>query len=154
MKIQDQKFNGKIYGKSGDYSIYINNVKTAVSDEDVQAYNEYIQAYNELKEKNTGVLNCIEVQDINVEIGNEKRFQKLSFEQLSKKLEIFKVTELINATIGGVKVTLTKCEYEGKFVRGYFKKEKDGKIQEMFLNEEETNAGYEQLSNEISLNPS
>lgn len=149
MKIQDQKFNGKIYGKSGDYSIYLNNVKTSVSDEDVQEYNEYIKMYNELKEKNTGVLNCIEVQNINVEIGNEKRFQELSFEQLSKKLELFKVTELINHTIGDVKVILTKCEYEGKFVKGYFKKEIYGKKEEMYLNEEETNAGYEKLTNEI-----
>jgi hypothetical protein len=149
MKIQDQKFNGKIYGKSGDYSIYLNNVKTPVTDQDVTDYNEYVKMYNDLKEKNTGVLNCIEVQDINVAIGNEKRFQELSFEQLSKKIQLFKVTELINATIGNVKVILTKCEYEGKFVKGYFKKEINGKKEEMYLNEEETNAGYEQLSNEI-----
>jgi hypothetical protein len=149
MKIQDQKFNGKIYGKSGDYSIYLNNVKTSVTDQDVTDYNEYVKMYNDLKEKNTGVLNCIEVQDINVAIGNEKRFQELSFEQLSKKMQLFKVTELINATIGGVKVILTKCEYEGKFVKGYFKKELNGKEEEMYLSEEETNAGYEQLSNEI-----
>ncbi len=150
MKIQDQKFNGKIYGKSGDYSIYLNNVKTSVSDQDVQVYNEYIQKYNELKEKNTGVLNCIEVQDINVEICNEKLFQELSFEQLTKKLELFKVTELINITIEGVNVILTKCEYEGNFVKGYFKKEINGKnITQMYLSDEQTNAAYEQLLSEI-----
>lgn len=149
MKIHDQKFNGKIYGKSGDYSIYLNNVKTSVADSDVQEYNEYIEKYNELKEKNTGVLNCIEVQDINIEIGNEKRFQELSFDQLTKKLELFKVTELINVTIEGVNVILTKCEFEGRFVKGYFKKEINGKKEEMYLNEDETNAGYEQLLSEL-----
>lgn len=149
MTIQDQKFNGKIYGKSGDFSIYLNNIKTPVSDSDVQEYNEYIAKYNELKEKNTGVLNCIEVQDINVEIGNEKRFQELSFDQLTKKLELFKVTELINETIEGVHVLLTKCEYEGKFVKGFFQKTIKGKKEEMYLNEDETNVGYEQLLSEL-----
>ncbi len=149
MKIQDQKFNGKIYGKSGDFSIYLNNIKTPVSDSDVQEYNEYIAKYNELKEINTGVLNCREVQVINVEIGNEKMFQEMSFEQLTKKLELFKVTELINATIQSVNVVLTKCEYEGKFVKGYFKKEINGRIQEMYLNEDEVNEGYAKLLTEL-----
>lgn len=51
MKIQDQKFNGKIYGKAGSYSIYVNHNKIEVSDADVEEYNLYLKSLELKKEE-------------------------------------------------------------------------------------------------------
>lgn len=43
------QWNGKIYGSKGNYSIYVKDKKTIVSDKDIQDYRKMQESINELK---------------------------------------------------------------------------------------------------------
>lgn len=40
MELINLKFNGTVYGKKDNYYIFLNNVKTPISNEDLEKYNE------------------------------------------------------------------------------------------------------------------
>jgi len=132
-----KKWNGKIYGKKGDFSIYINNQKTSVTDADVEMYNAYMEKKEELSAKLTGVLSCREVQDINITLGNETMFKELTLEQMAKKLEIFQVETVFEGIVDGWDCKIEKCTHEGKFVRAFVDYKKEGKTSAFFCNEED-----------------
>lgn len=118
MDLRTQKFNGKIYGKAGAYSIYVNNNKVEVSDEDVNAYNAYIAEYETVKKSIPEVLTAREVQIISVENGWEKEYVELNLEQLKLKLENFKV-EHYEKLHNGVTIKLQVASFKGENIVGY-----------------------------------
>jgi hypothetical protein len=150
MDLRTQKFNGKVYGKAGAYSIYVNNTKIDVSDSDVLEYNNYLKEIEEVKEKMNGVLSSIEVQDINVLIGGEKRFMELTLEQMKAKLKNFPVETIWSGIVEGHDGLITKATYKGEFVRGLLQWEKDGKvIDSQFLNEKDIENALSEFKNDI-----
>lgn len=118
MNLRTQKFNGKIYGKAGAFSIYVNNNKVEVSDEDVNAYNAYIAEYEKVKKSFPEVLTAREVQIIAVENGWEKEYVELNLEQLKLKLKNFKV-DFYEKLHNGVTIKLQVASFKGENIVGY-----------------------------------
>lgn len=48
--ISDQKWNGKIYGRAGRYSIYLDGEKTVISDQEAEELRIYLEEEEEYKE--------------------------------------------------------------------------------------------------------
>lgn len=46
----DRKWNGKIYGKAGRYSVYLNGEKTMISDQEAEEFRLYQEAENDYQE--------------------------------------------------------------------------------------------------------
>ena len=128
MEIAKLKFNGKIYGKSGSYSVYVNGKKTEVSDSDVLAYNSYLSLLEATKKQIHRALNFIEVQNINVALGGEKTLQELSLDQMTQKIENFPVETLFTNSINGLDGSLVKVTHKGDFVIALWELKKVGEI--------------------------
>lgn len=89
-----KKFNGKIYGKAGSYSVYIDGNKVDISDLQASEYFKFLRELEDVKLSFPKVLNSRECQKIAVEKGIEKEFIELSLEQIKAKRDLFVVEEL------------------------------------------------------------
>jgi hypothetical protein len=99
MKIQDQKFNGKVYGKSGSYSIYLNNNKIEVTDEAVKEYNDFLKENEDLKHFYAGT----------IKVATERYAEsKMHFEPTTEALKAAKldisIEEIFIGEVKGVKM--------------------------------------------------
>ena len=110
-----KRFNGKVYGKSGSYSIYVNNEKIEVSDEMANDFLKEEKEFEELKNSIPEVLNSRECQIIAIEKGIEREFVELSFEQLKQKISLFEV-EKIEKEANGIKAELQIARHNGEIV--------------------------------------
>ena len=110
-----KRFNGKVYGKPGSYSIYVNNEKIEVCDEIVNDFIKEEKEFEELKKSIPEVLNSRECQLLAVEKGIEKEFVELSFEQLKEKISLFEV-EKIEKEANGIKAVLQIARHNGEIV--------------------------------------
>ena len=110
-----KRFNGKVYGKSGSYSIYVNNEKIEVSDEMANSFIKEEKEFEELKNSIPEVLNSRECQLIAVEKGIEREFVELSFQQLKDKISLFEV-EKIEKEANGIKAELQIARHNGEII--------------------------------------
>ncbi len=130
------KFNGKIYGGKGSYHIYIQNEKVTVSNEQKVLYDKYVEEFQKLKDLDKGVLLSPEISKANIEIGNESEHYELTFEQLKKKLELFKVEVVAEGNKKGVDYLAEKCTLNGKFIGAMVLMKKGEREKKWYLNEE------------------
>jgi hypothetical protein len=94
MDLRTVKFNGKVYGKKGAYSVYINGVKTDVSDLDVASYNNHLSEIEELKNFKVG--------NIKVSLdfyAKTKEMQIATLEQLKEAKESLEIEVLFNGEV-------------------------------------------------------
>lgn len=103
--IRSQKFNGKIYGKSGNYSIYVNGDKVQVTDEQVKEYNSYLKQYEELKEYKIGNIRiCL------ADFAKSKPMVYPTFEALLYAKETLQVETIYNGEIQMKDNTISNIE--------------------------------------------
>ena len=118
MELRNQKFNGKVYGKAGNYSIYVNNQKINVSDAEVAEYNAYLQEYETMKANFPKVLESAKVAEIAYQNGWSRKMTELSLEEMKLQIENFKVDVYVKSN-NSVEVTLQVASFNGDKLAAY-----------------------------------
>jgi len=116
--VKGKKFNGKIYGKAGSYSIYLNNNKVEISDTQASEYIQYLRELEDVKSSFPMVLNSRKCQEVAVEEGIEKEFVEPTLEQLKAKRDLFVVEELKKEK-DGISATCQIAYYKNAIVAVY-----------------------------------
>lgn len=115
-----KRFNEKVYGKMDSYSIYLNNEKIEVTNEQASEYMDYLKEFTLVKENMPKVLHSSECTLIAIENGIERSMVEQSLEQMKAKIALFEVKSWEKTNpVNNITATLQIAYHKGQPISAY-----------------------------------